>query len=330
MKARLPVGVLALVLTACGSTAGTSEPAATTSQQHATQVTLMTHDSFALPKSVLADFTKQTGYRVKVLSSGDAGELTNKLVLTAGNPVGDVAYGVDNTFLTRATDNGVFDGNPTPVDRASVCVNIDKTWFRQHHVTPPATLEDLTAPAYRNLLVIPGAATSSTGMSFLIATIGQYADGWQDYWKRLMANGAKLDAGWEDAYYVDFTQGGKGGQRPIVVSYDSSPAYTVHGSHTTTKALLDTCFQQVEYVGVLAGAKNVPGAEAWVRFMASPEVQAAMPENMYVFPVDPAVTLPKDWARFAVQPTHPIVVDPAQIAANREQWLQEWTDITSR
>lgn len=330
MKWRPAIAVLALVLAACGTgTKNTADPAGNTGTRPTT-VTLVTHDSFALPKKVIADFEKQSGYQLKVLTQGDAGELTNKLVLTAGNPLGDVAYGVDNTFLTRATDNHVFTGTPTPVDRASVCVNVDTTWFAQHHLAPPTTLDDLTQPAYKNLFVTPGAATSSTGMAFLIATVGKYGDGWKDYWTRLLANGTKLDAGWEDAYYVDFTQGGKHGKYPIVLSYDSSPAYTVKAGHSTTKALLDTCFQQTEYVAELAGAQNPAGAQAWIRFMSSPEVQRALPENMYVFPVDPAVALPKTWAKFAVQPTDPITVDAATIAADRDQWLADWSDLTSR
>ena len=118
-----------------------------------------------------------------------------------------------------------------------------------------------------------------------------------------MANGAKLTAGWEDAYYVDFTQGGGKGKRPIVLSYDSSPAFTVDGKGgTTTSALLDTCFRQVEYAGVLEGAANPDGGQALVEFLLGPEVQAALPESMYVFPVDAGVELPADWARFAEQP----------------------------
>ncbi len=142
-------------------------------------------------------------------------------------------------------------------------------------------------------------------MAFLLATVAAYGeDGWQDYWSRLMDNGAELTAGWSDAYEVDFTQGGSG-DRPIVLSYDSSPAFTVpKGAKTsTTSALLDTCFEQVEYVGVLAGAANVDGARAFVRFMDSPEVQAALPESMYVFPDADGVELPAEWAKYAVQPT---------------------------
>jgi thiamine transport system substrate-binding protein len=285
-----------------------------------------------------------------VRGSGDAGTLTNKLVLTKEHPLGDVAFGVDNTFASRALDEGVFapyaatlpdgaeqyalagddDQALTPVDNASVCVNVDDTWFADHDLAPPTSLDDLVKPAYRDLFVTPGAATSSPGMAFLLATVAAYGDDWPDYWADLMGNGAELVDGWSQAYQVDFTQGGGKGDRPIVLSYDSSPAFTVAGGTSTTSALLDTCFRQVEYAGVLAGAANPDGAEALVDFLLSPEVQAALPDAMYVFPVDPSVELPKEWAQFAEQPSRPYEVDPASIAEHRDEWLREWSDVTSR
>jgi thiamine transport system substrate-binding protein len=340
------LGLAASACSTLGEDSGSDH--ATTSHR----VVLVTHDSFVLPKPLKKQFEQESGYELKVLASGDAGQLTNKLVLTKDDPIGDVAFGVDNTFASRALDAGVFasysfdepagvsdftlpgddDHRLTPVDNANVCVNVDDTWFADHDLAPPKTLDDLTDPAYRDLFVLPGAATSSTGMAFLLATVAAYGDGWQDYWTKLMDNGAELTAGWSDAYEVDFTQGGGSGDRPIVLSYDSSPAFTVpKGSKTSsTSALLDTCFEQVEYAGVLDGAQNVDGAEAFVRFMESPEVQAALPQSMYVFPVADGTKLPAEWAKYAVQPTHPYAVDPAEVAAHRDEWLTDWTDVTTR
>ncbi|MBA2955534.1 thiamine ABC transporter substrate-binding protein [Nocardioides sp. MAH-18] len=341
----------ALVLTACSTVGGGDGDSGTTKDGEPTRVVLVTHESFVLPEDLQAEFEQQSGYELVVRASGDAGALTNKLVLTKGDPLGDVTFGIDNTFASRALDEGVLapydatlpegaeqyrlpgddDHALTPVDNASVCVNVDDTWFAAHDQEPPSSLDDLADPAYRDLFVAPGAATSSPGMAFLLATIAEYGDDWPDYWERLMANGAKLTEGWSDAYQVDFTQGGGQGKRPVVLSYDSSPAFTIADDGTsTTSALLDTCFRQVEYAGVLEGAENPDGAEALVDFLLTPEVQAALPESMYVFPVDAGVELPEEWAQFARQPADPLEVDPAEIAANRDDWLREWSDITSR
>jgi thiamine transport system substrate-binding protein len=187
-------------------------------------------------------------------------------------------------------------------------------------------------PAYKGLLAVPGATTSSTGLAFLLGTIGKYGDTWPAYWQKLLANDALVTDGWSQAYETDFTQGGGHGDRPIVVSYDSSPADTVPqgSSISTTRALLDTCFRQVEYAGVLTGANNVKGAEAFVDFLLSPAVQRALPESMYVFPVRSGTPLPPTWAKFAVQPKHPFTVSPDRITKNRDAWLREWSDLVSR
>ena len=147
-----------------------------------------------------------------------------------------------------------------------------------------------------------------------------------------MDNGAKLAADWEEAYYVDFTQGGGNGTRPIVLSYASSPPFTIpKGSNQpTTSALLDTCFRQVEYAGVLEGAANPEGAQALVDYLVSREVQGSLADNMYVFPVLDDVTLPKLWAKWAKLSPDPIEVDPAEITEHRAEWLTEWSDLTTR
>lgn len=333
----------ALLLSACGG----SDDDSGASQS---EVVLLTHDSWAAPDELLAEFETESGYRLKVESIGDAGELVNKLVLTKGSPLGDVVYGIDNTFATRALDEDVLaayraDSVPTgdfdvptgadsltPISWGDVCINIDDTWFADNGVTPPATLDDLVKPAYKDLTVVSGAATSSPGFAFLLATIGTYGDDWPSYWGELLNNGAKLTSGWSDAYYVDFTQGGDGGSRPIVLSYSSSPPFTIPegGDTPTTSALLDTCFRQVEYAGVLEGAKNPDGAQAVVDFLASRAFQESLPDNMYVFPVDEQAELPELWAQWAKPTTAPIQVDPEQIASQRQEWLTEWSDIISR
>jgi thiamine transport system substrate-binding protein len=340
--------VTTLALSVCSLGAGSDD----SSSKAADQVVLVTHDSFSLPKKLKSEFEKESGYRLVIRQSGDAGALTNKLVLTKDDPTGDVAFGVDNTFSSRALKAGVFaDYTParrpagvdafdlpgdagkrlTPVDDGNVCVNVDTTWFAAHHLAPPASLDDLVQPVYKGLFVTPGATTSSPGLAFLLATVARYGDaGWPAYWKKLLTNGTKVDDGWEDAYTVDFTQGGGKGSRPIVLSYDSSPAFTVAGGKSTTKALLDTCFRQVEYAGVLAGAKNPKGAQAFVDFLLAPDAQAALPDAMYVFPVASGTPLPADWSRFAQQPTKPWSVSPEAIDAHRDTWLRTWSDLVSQ
>ena len=343
--ARISALVLAvsLVATSCSLIGGDDDGGAADEDT----VTLVAHDSFALPDDVLAAFEEESGYTLEVETVGDAGTLTNELIHTEGSPLGDVAFGIDNTFGGRAVAADVLepytpadlpasvadydlpgddDHALTPVDSGNVCVNIDDAWFAAEGIEPPRTLDDLTDPTYRGLFVTPSAAKSSPGLAFLLATIAEYGEEWPDYWERLLGNDAKIASDWENAYTVDFTT--SGGKRPIVVSYDSSPAFTVtDDGESSTSALLETCFRQVEYAGVIAGTDNPEGAQAFVDFLLSQPVQKALPESMYVFPVVEETPLPREWARFAKRPTSTLEVGPAEIDENREEWLQEWNDL---
>lgn len=339
------VAVLATAsLTACSAIGSDDEPSASGGGT----VTLVTHDSFVLSDGLLDTFTQETGLTVKIVQPGDAGTLVNQLVLTKDAPLGDLVYGVDNSFASRAIDEGVVqsyvssapaaadaeeyavEGSDalTAIDKGDVCINVDHTWFTDHGQAEPVTLEDLTKPEYKDLTVVPNAVTSSPGLAFLLATVGAFGeDGWESYWASLKSNGVQIAEGWSDAYETDFSGGGGGGPRPIVLSYSSSPPFTVPegGSEPTTGALLDTCFRQVEYAGVLTGAANPTGAEKLLDFLLSDEVQADIPGSMYMYPVSTAVDLPEEWASWAPLADDPFFVSPADITKNREAWLEQWS-----
>jgi thiamine transport system substrate-binding protein len=336
---------LSLSLLAACSLGGTESDGAESSKQ----VVVATHESWNMSKQVLKEFTDETGYVVKVEPVGDAGALTNRLVLTKNSPIADVVFGIDNTFASRAYDEGIlaeyepdtdpgerFDpstdamaGQLTAVDYSDVCVNVDDTWFAEKGLEPPTDFEDLAQQKYRGLFVTSAPTTSSPGLAFLLATVARFGeDGWRDYWERLASNDLKITAGWSDAYQVDFTAGGGSGDRPIVLSYASSPPFTIpEGSdEPTTSALLDTCFRQVEYAALLEGAENPEGAKAFIDFMVGTSFQKALPDNMYVFPVDSDVELPDAWASFAPTADTTWQVEEDAIADNRDAWLREWSD----
>ena len=218
-----------------------------------------------------------------------------------------------------------FGGHLTAIDQGDVCLNVDHTWFADKGLAEPTALEDLTRPEYRDLTVVTNPSTSSPGLAFLLATIGHFGeDGWQQYWKDLLANGVKVAEGWSDAYYVDFSGSEGKGPRPIVLSYSSSPAAEVGDDGVArTGNVAASCFRQVEYAGVLAGAANVEGAQQLIDFLLSAEVQADIPASMYMYPVT-AVDLPAEWAAHAPLAAAPLSLDPAVIAANRGVWLEEW------
>ncbi|WP_454085572.1 thiamine ABC transporter substrate-binding protein [Georgenia sp. Marseille-Q6866] len=330
--------VATLALAACSATGSAGGGG-----EDADVLRVVTHDSFTLSEGLLAGFEERTGYTVEQITPGDGGALVNQLVLTRDNPLGDVVYGIDNSFAARAVEEGVLqpyrspdavetalDDSLTAVDFGDVCVNVDHEWFREQGIPEPQTLEDLTDPTYADLLVVTNPATSSPGLAFLLATVGAFGeDGWEQYWRDLTANGVHVVESWSDAYYVDFSGSEGAGPRPLVLSYSSSPAAEVPegGSAPRTGALLETCFRQTEYAGVLTGAENVEGAQEFVDFLLSPDVQADIPGSMFMYPVLDGVGLPQEWADHAPVSPAPHEVEPQDITDNRDRWIETWTEI---
>ncbi len=340
----LTVLLTAAFLAGCGG--GDDQP---------TEVVLVTHDSFEISPAVKKAFEEESGLTLKILKAGDAGEVVTRALLTTGNPEGDVLFGVDNNLLQRALDGDVFEPyespelasvdpalvldpehRATPIDRGDVCLNYDKAWFAEQGVEPPRELEDLLLARHRGQLVVENPATSTPGLAFLLATIAKFGDGWQTFWRGLRANGVLVVDGWEDAYYSRFSgAAGSKGNRPVVVSYASSPPAEViyakpRPDTAPTGVVESSCFRQVELAGVLRGAKNDAGARKLIDFMLSKPFQEDVPLQMFVFPARTDAVLPQEFREFAVVPEQPLELPPEEIEQNRERWVDEWTDIVVR
>lgn len=340
------LATVAATAAACGS------PTTPESAPQETTVTLMAHDSFNVSQPVLDTFRDETGITIKILTAGDAGAALNQAIITREAPVADVFYGVDNSLLTRALDAGIFtpytpaaadgvaadlrldtSGRLTPIDYADVCINADDAALAAKGEAAPTDLAALTSPRFKDDLVVENPATSSPGLAFLLATVAEFGpDGWQQYWRDLRANGTKVVGGWETAYFTEFSAGGGGGDRPLVVSYATSPAATVVNSappvdHATTSAPADTCFRQVEFAGVLEGTRRPDAARRVVDFLLSREFQADMPLQMFVYPALVGVPLPQVFVDNATVVEHPHELAPADIAAHRDEWIEEWKQV---
>lgn len=320
-------------------------------------LTVMTHDSFAVSEDVVTTFESENNATVQFLKAGDTGTALNKAILSKENPLADVFYGVDNTFLSRGLEEDIFEtyNSPSladipaeykldpsnralPVDYGDVCLNYDKDFLAERGIASPQSLEDLTTPEYQGLLVVQNPATSSPGLAFLLATIGHFGEeNYLQYWEDLVANELQVVNDWETAYYTEFSGSSGSGPRPIVVSYDSSPAFEVIYAETPieeppTAAVVsdETCFRQIEFVGILNGTQNRDLAERWIDFMLSPAFQEDMPLQMFVFPVNPDAQLQEAFIEYLELPEVTSYVSPEEIAENREQWIQEWTETVLR
>ncbi len=349
--------IFTLILTACssGSPEPTSPALEATAPDSRRTLTVMTHDSFAVSEGVIAAFEDANHVEVQFLASGDTGSAVNKAALSKNAPLADVFYGVDNTFLSRALDEGIFEvyespmlekvpdvfkldsqNRAIPVNFGDVCLNYDIAYFNEKNLTPPENLEDLLKPEYQGLLVAENPATSSPGLAFLFATIGHFGEGdYLEYWQGLVENNVKIVNDWETAYYSEFSRWG--GQYPIVVSYGSSPPFEVIFAEepldeppTAAVSGDGSCFRQIEFVGILQGTENRDLAEKFIDFLLSTTFQEDILLQMYVFPVNTDAKLDKTFVEYLTIPDKPAELDPAEIAANREAWIQAWTETVLR
>ena len=335
--------LLATAVSACGS----DEPDV---------ITLMTHDSFAISEDTLAQFEADNGVTVELLPSGDTGAALNQAILAKEAPLADVFFGVDNTFMGRALNADIFaaydspllseipdalkldaENRLLPVDYGDVCLNYDKAWFAENALPLPQSLSDLTDPIYAGLLVVENPATSSPGLAFLLATIAEFGeDGYLEYWADLRANDVLVTNGWEDAYYGSFTVASDG-ERPLVVSYASSPpAEVIYADPPVDEAPSASlvapgmCFRQIEFVGILAGTEKQELAEKLIDFILGQTFQEDMPLNMFVYPANENAELPAEFVAWTQVPEETAVLAPETIDENREQWIEAWTEVVLR
>ena len=332
------------------------QPTAISQPAEPQTLTVMTHDSFAVSEEVVKAFETANNAKLIFLQSGDAGSMLNKAILTKDAPLADALFGVDNTFLSRALEADIFDAyaSPTlseipaafkldasnralPVDYGDVCINYDKKYFADKNLAVPQSLDDLTEPEYKGLLVVENPATSSTGLAFLLATVAHYGDAFTAYWQALKENGVVVVDGWETAYYTNFSGSSGRGPQPMVVSYGTSPAAEVifadpPVTDAPTASIIgpDTCFRQIEFVGILKGTPRRALAEAFVDFMLGKQFQEDMPLQMFVYPVNPNAALPDAFTQYAQAPDQTATLAPDVIAAKRDAWIQAWADVVMK
>ncbi len=187
---------LALVGAGCGGSGETTP----------TKVVLVTHDSFAISKEAKAAFEAQTGLELQILQSGDAGAVLNTALLTAGDPQGDVLFGVDNTLLSRALAGDLLepyaspaldsvraeypapDPRVTPIDHGEVCLNVDRSGSSRKRLAPPRSLADLARPRTATSSWLRTPRPRVRGLAFLLATVATFGD---DGLARLLARAAR-------------------------------------------------------------------------------------------------------------------------------------------
>ena len=309
-------------------------------------IDLVVYDAFLAPEGAFERFKDETGITVNILTTADTGTMVSQAVLTSGDPVGDVMFGIDNTFLCRALNNDVFmpyipstwdelsdplkldrAGRVTPVDYGDICLNYWKDSFE----APPTSITDLTNSRFSSEFVTQNPETSAPGMGFLLSSIAVFGDDWENFWTELRANDIAVRSGWSEAYYEDFYSK----ERNIVTSYATSPVAEYIFAEPPvdsppTAIIPDSCFRSVEFAGILRGTDSPAASALLVDFLTSVYFQEMIPETNFVLPANENAELPEVFNLFLEEIPNAVTISPDLIDMNRNVWTERWTELVLR
>ena len=328
-------------------------------------VRVLTYDISAFSEEMFSTFTNETGYEIELILADDAGGILQRLLQTQDAPQFDLAIGLDNTYLQTALDADLFvehDADVSaisstalepyngpfavPFDRGDVCLNYDETRVDGENLTAPTSLWNLTEPEWEGLVAYPSPLTSSPGRAFMTATVDYFendddnATDAFDWWKAVAENGAIFTSGWTEAYEIHYSGGygsyydGHIGDAAMTVSYCHSPGveaffgenYTI----STSLTLPRSSFHQVEYAAVVNGASEVDGANAFLSYLLSEDVNRNMPENNFMQSVLVDATWPETdgYAYHTDEPELNAEITTQRIGQDMDGWLSAWQEAT--
>lgn len=307
-------------------------------------------------------FEEKENCNIEIDMSPDAGGALAKAISQKDNPICDVIIGIDNVMIHEAkkaeilqtytpntisfiNDSLVQGLDPefyvTPYDYGLISLVYDQTRI---NASTSTELNSLVLTDFVNnsllakSLVGEDPTTSSTGLGFLMWTIGVYEKilnhSWIDFWKAVKDD-IQIESSWGDAYFNVFYEPSAG--RPLVVSYATDPAYNYLFYNDTSLAATVSHeggssygWLQIEGLGIVKGSKNRELAEKFIDWFTNTTVQELVPENNWMFPVNNNTLLPDSY-KYTINPNDVIPLNSYftadEIRENIEQWKKEWNEI---
>lgn len=171
-------------------------------------------------------------------------------------------------------------------------------------------------------LIYQDPRTSTPGQGMMLWINAAYSDNASDAWKKISSRTETVTKGWWEAYSL-FLEGGA----DYVLSYTTSPAYHVVAEgveHYKAAQFAEGHIAQVEVAAISAYTEQSELANDFLQFLISAEAQAIIPVTNWMLPVIEGVELPAAFDTLVAPQT--IGFTPAEIAANRQAWVNNWRD----
>ncbi|WP_377278685.1 thiamine ABC transporter substrate binding subunit [Rhizobium sp. R86522] len=302
-------------------------------------LTVYTYESFVSewgpgPK-VKEAFEQTCDCTVNFVGVADGVALLTRLKLEGETSKADVVLGLDTNLVEEAKQTGLFEAHGVDAANVQVPGGFSNDVFLPYDYghfaviydtevikTPPTSLKDLVEGDPAQKIVIQDPRTSTPGLGLLLWVKSVYGDQAPEAWAKLKDRVLTVTPGWSEAYGL-FTKG----EAPMVLSYTTSPAYHMVAEETDRYQAAEFSeghYIQIEVAGLLKTAPEKELARQFLTFMLQPGFQDTIPTNNWMMPV--AATsepLPDAFGKL-VQPKTTFLMDPAEVAANRQAWIDEW------
>ncbi|SHK02725.1 thiamine transport system substrate-binding protein [Aureimonas altamirensis DSM 21988] len=308
-------------------------------------LTVYTYDSFVPDwgpgPRIETGFEAICGCDLRFVGLDDGVGILNRLRLEGEGTKADVALGMTTDLIPELRATGLFAPSGIDLSTLDLPVAYDDADFVPFDYAPlafvydsetvsnvPESFDALIAGPADEKIVIMDPRTSTPGLGLLLWMKAVYGDAAAEKWKALSPRILTVTPGWSEAYGL-FTSG----EAPIVLSYTTSPAYHMveEGTERYKAARFsEGQYMQVEIAGVLKTSEHPDLAKAFLEYLVSPEVQSFIPVTNWTLPVvTPSQSLPDAFGKL-VSPAKALLIDPEDVAANRQAWTQEWLQAIGR
>jgi len=268
--------------------------------------------------------------------------ILNRVQLEGKNTRADVVLGLDTNLMAIAEDTGLL--APSEVDTTELVLPIDWTsdvfvpydfgffafvYDTEALATPPTSFEALLDAPEDVRIIIQDPRTSTPGLGLLLWIKAVYGDEADAVWEKLQPRIVTVTKGWSEAYFSLFLNG----EAPMVLSYSTSPGYHMAVDETDrwqAAAFDDGHYLQVEVAAALKDSPNLALAREFLAFLPTPPAQTAIPLGNVMYPVvDLGDDMPEAFERL-IEPASVLLLSPDVVRDEREGWIDEWLDASTR
>jgi len=291
-------------------------------------------------RPMFEEFEKATGIKVNFVRFS-SGEALARVSAEKNNPRVDVLFGGPVETFAAGINEGLFepykspsfaklpprfrqaDGLWTAIADDPLVFMTNEKFLKEHNLKPPASWDDLTVPAYKNMLQMADARTSGTAVTRIFSILevnGRDENKAFAYMKKLRPN-VQL-----------YTKSGGGGTLPVGLGQAGGGIFFIVDALDTKAKGYDVTISfpkegigtAAEGIALIKGAKNPEPAKKLIDWATSPAMQGQFAKYKINFvPAHPDVAMEPSLAA-VIKGANIFPIDAAYAGANRKRIVDRW------